>query len=182
MSLLLLVIAAAAAVSAPRAIGALPPDARNATALVGAAATLGGLGLLAAVADPLADAVDLAAPTVRMAAGAVLAAQGIATMVLPLPRPEPRLPGRWAALVPVTFPTLLTPALAILAVSGSLDRSAPTVLAVLAAALATVPALAALLPTPGDASRRALRGVAALTAAGLVVCGIGLVFDGIFDI
>lgn len=182
MSTLLMVIAALAAVSAPRAIAALPPEGRIVAAIAGAAGTLGALALLAAVADPMADAVDLAAPTVRMATGAVLAAQGLAAMGLPLPRPEPRLAGRWAALVPVAFPTLLTPALALLAVSGSLDRSAPTTAAVLAGALATVPALGALVPVRAGTPSRVLRGIAALMGAVLVVSGIGLVFDGIFDI
>jgi small neutral amino acid transporter SnatA (MarC family) len=179
MNLLLLVVAAVAAVSAPRAQSALPDDGRTRAAAEGALVVLGAAALLAALAGTLADAVDLADATVRMAAGAVLAAQGIAAMLLPLPPSEPRLGGRAAALVPVAFPTLLTPAVGLLAVSGSLDRSAPTTVGALLFALATVPLLALLVPRP---SARAMRALGALLGAVLVVTGIGLVFDGIFDI
>jgi small neutral amino acid transporter SnatA (MarC family) len=179
MNLLLFVVAALAAVSAPRALTALPSEGRVRAALEGALLTLAGTAALAALADPLADAVSLATPTVRMAAGAVLAAQGIAAMVMALPRPEPRLAGRRAALMPVAFPTLFTPALGILAVSGSLDHSIGVAIAVLAVALATVPVLAIAMPRP---PARVVRGVAALVGALLTVAGIGLVFDGIFDI
>ena len=117
-----------------------------------------------------------------MAAGAVLAAQGVVTALLPLPKPEPRMEGRRAALVPVAFPTLLTPAIGLLAVSGSLDRSGPVTVAVLAGALATVPALALAVPSTDGAGRQLQRGAGALAAAVLVLTGIGLVFDGIFDI
>jgi hypothetical protein len=179
MNLFLLVVAALAAVSAPRALTALPGDGRTRAAVEGALVTLAVTAGLAALAGPLADAVDLASPTVRMAAGAVLAAQGIAATVLSLPKPEPRLAGRGAALVPVAFPTLLTPALGLLAVSASLDHSAAVAIAVLAGALATVPLLAVAAPRSPE---RARRGVAALFGAALAVAGIALVFDGIFDI
>ena len=179
MNLLLLVVAAVAAVSAPRAQSALPNHGRVRAAAEGALVALAAAALLAALAGALADAVDLADPTVRMATGTVLAAQGIVAMLLPLPRSEPRLAGRAAALVPVAFPTLLTPALGLLAVSGSLDRSAPTTVGALLVALATVPLVARLVPQP---SARSMRALGALLGAVLVVTGIGLVFDGIFDI
>ena len=179
MNLALLVIAAAAAVSAPRALAALPPDDRIRVAILGALAAALGTGVLAALANPIADAVDLADPTVRTAAGAVLAAQGIASLFLRLPEPEPRLAGRWAALLPVAFPTLLTPGLGLLAVSASLDHGTLTTVAAVAGALASVPVLAVAVARP---PARAMRGVAALFGAALVVAGIGLVFDGIFDI
>ena len=180
MNLALLVIAAAAAVSPPRALAALPPDDdRVPVAALGALVALALTSVLAAVAEPIADAVDLATPTLRMAAGAVLAAQGIAAMSLRLPQPEPRLPGRRAAFVPVAFPTLLTPALGLLAVSASLDHGTATTVAVLAGALAAVPALAYAVARP---PATAMRGMAALLGAVLVAAGIGLIFDGIFDI
>ena len=41
----------------------------------------------------------------------VLVVQAIVTFGWRTVTPEPALPGRWAALVPVAFPTLLTPGL-----------------------------------------------------------------------
>jgi small neutral amino acid transporter SnatA (MarC family) len=84
-------------------------------------------------------------------------------------------------VVPIAFPTLLTPGLALLAVVGSADRGAPTALVVLAFALATLPALVAL-PSEGPTGTRVLDGVARLLSGLLVLAGFGLLMDGVFDI
>jgi small neutral amino acid transporter SnatA (MarC family) len=184
VSLLLLVVAAVAAVNAPRASSAVPREEPGLIGGLGAALALAPLVVVAAFAHPVLDALELTAPTLRMAAGAVLAVQGVVTMVGRPPTAEPRLAGRRAALVPMAFPVLLTPGLGLLAVSGSLDRSAPTTAIVLAAALATVPALAAVVgpSTPTTALERAVRATAVLLAAVAVVAGLGLVVNGLFDV
>jgi small neutral amino acid transporter SnatA (MarC family) len=183
VSLLLLVVAAIAAVNAPRARSALPDEEPALIGALGAAVALVPLAVLAACAHPLIDALDLTSPTVRMAAGAALAVQGVVTMVTRPPAPEPRLAGRRAALVPVAFPVLLTPGLGLLTASGSLDRSAPTAVLVVAAALATVAAVAAVTSPPNrPTAGRVARGAAVLVAAALVLAGLGLVVDGLFDI
>jgi small neutral amino acid transporter SnatA (MarC family) len=184
VSLLLLVVAAVAVVNAPRAWSAVPGGEPALIGALGAALALAPLVVVAAFAHPIVDALELTPPTLRMAAGTVLAVQGVVTMVARSPAAEPRLAGRRAALVPMAFPVLITPGLGLLAVSGSLDRSAPTTAVVLAAALATVPALAAARgPTdPPAAPERAIRAAAALLAAAAVVAGLGLVANGLFDV
>ena len=182
MSLALLVIAAVSVVNGPRVRAALP---ERDPVLVGALGAVVGwvvLVPLAAGAGLLLDPVVLAASTVRMAAGVVLLVQGGVALVLPSPRPEPSLPGRRAALVPVAFPVTLTPGLGLLAVSGALDRSAPVALAAVAAALTTIPILALVRSTGSPLRTRALAGVARLTSGALILCGAGLLVNGLFDV
>jgi small neutral amino acid transporter SnatA (MarC family) len=183
VTLLLLVVAAVLAVDAPRARRALRPDGAVRTALVASAGALVALVPVVAWAAALARAAHISAPTARMGTGAALAVVGAAEALLPLPRPEPALAGWRAALVPVAFPVLLTPAVGLLAASGSIDRGAPVALAVVAGALATVPLVAAVLP-PGrsEIRDRIGDGLARLLAAGLVAAGIALVLDGVFDL
>ena len=77
---------------------------------------------LAALADAAIDGAAVASSTLRMATGLVLVLQGGLAFVTGAPRAEPSLPGRRAALVPVAFPVLLTPGLALLTVSGALEE------------------------------------------------------------
>lgn len=180
MSLALLALAALCAVNPARVRSALP---REETVRVGAlGAGLAWLALvpLVVLADAVLDAAQVAASTLRMAAGIVLVLQGGWVMVTRPPRPEPALPGRRAALVPVAFPVLLTPGLGVLTVSGALDRAAPVVLAVIAGALATVAVVGGV--RASALSPRVLDGLGRVTAAVLVVAGLGLLMNGLFDI
>jgi small neutral amino acid transporter SnatA (MarC family) len=189
MTLPLFLVAAVCAVNAPRARTVLPPDDRVRLAGLGAALTLVVLAVLALVGEPLLDGASISAPTARIACGLLLVAVGILAFGSPGPDPEPSLPGRRAALVPVAFPTLLTPGLGVLAVVGAVDHDVPTAVGLLALALATVPLVAALpvstqlSPRTGrPVSDRVLDGVARLLAAVLVVAGLAVLFDGVFDI
>lgn len=183
MSLLLFVAAAVAAVNAPRASIALPSRDRTRVALVGAGASLAVLALLAIVAAPLSDALELTRPTLRIGAGAVAALQGIVTIATRPPGAQPALAGLAGALVPVAFPVLLTPGLGLLAIAGTLDHSAPVSIGMLALALSSLPALAALGPGPGHlAADRVRRGLGEAFAAILLVTGLGLVWNGTFDL
>lgn len=151
--------------------------------LVGAlGATLGWLALVpvAAVADAALQTAHVAGSTLRMAGGVVLVLQGAWAVITGPPRAEPALPGRRAAMVPVAFPVLLTPGLGLLTLSGALDRSAPVSLTVMAAALAVVPAVACV--RASALSLEVLDGLGRLTAAVLVVSGLGLLMNGVFDI
>jgi small neutral amino acid transporter SnatA (MarC family) len=180
VTLALLVLAAVSAVNPARARSALPRLETVVVGALGAAVTWVVLVPVVVLADVVLDAAQVAASTLRMAGGLVLVMQGGWAVLTGPPRAEPALPGRRAALVPVAFPVLLTPGLGLLAVSGALDRSGPAALVVLAAALATVPAVACV-----DASAvrlRALDGLGRVTAAVLVVSGVALVLDGVFDI
>ena len=101
MSLALLVIAAVAVVNPARVRAALPRVDTALVAAVGAALTWIALLPLAALADAVIDGASVASSTLRMATGLVLVLQGGLALVTGAPRPEPALPGRRAALVPV---------------------------------------------------------------------------------
>jgi small neutral amino acid transporter SnatA (MarC family) len=177
----LLVVAAVLAVNPPRARAAVPAQERVRIAALGAALAAGALVPLVALAGPILDALHVAASTARIGTGTALAVVGAAELVLPLPRPEPALDGRRAALVPLAFPVLLTPAVGLLAVSGAADRGAAVALLALAAAMAAVPLAVAALPRAPLADRLAAA-LARLCAAGLVAAGLALVVDGVFDL
>lgn len=200
MTLSLFVLAALCAVNAPRSRSVLPTDGdgwfgsadntgirsrpkRLPVALGGAGIALLILVPVAAFAEPLLDLVDISPATARIATGLLLVVTGILLVGWPLPSPEPSLPGRQAALVPVAFPTLLTPGLALLALTASADHSAAVALVVLAVALATLPGIA-MIPVrpPGSAQHRVLDGSARAIAGVLVLAGFGLLFDGAFDV
>jgi small neutral amino acid transporter SnatA (MarC family) len=184
MTVSLLVLAALAAVNAPRARGALPAEDRVAVAGFGALVALVALVPVAAVAGPLTDWLRVPASTARMGVGVVLAVVGLAdVLVAPDPAPEPRLPGRRAALVPIAFPVLLDPGLGFLVLAGSLDHGVAAALSAAAVALATLP-LSALLVPPARSplALRVQRALAGVVAAGLVAAGIALLIDGMFDL
>jgi len=126
--------------------------------------------------------VDIAAATLRMAVGVVLLLQGAVVALTAPPLREPRLPGRRAALVPVAFPVTLTPGLGGLAASAALDHSAPVAMVVLATALATIPAFARVWSHESPVRTRALTALGRVIAAALIVSGIALLMDGVFDI
>jgi len=189
MTLPLFLLAAVCLVNAPRSRTAVGAEDGVRLAGLGAVLTLAALVPAAAFAEPLLEAVDVSAPTARIACGLLLVAMGILALGSPSPDPEPALDGWRAALVPVAFPTLLTPGLVALTVVGAADHAAPVALGVAAAALATVPLVVAvptsreLSPRTGrPVSDRVLGGLGRLLAALLVVAGLGLLFDGVFDI
>jgi small neutral amino acid transporter SnatA (MarC family) len=182
MPLLLFIAAALCTVNAPRARTALPTEpGSTAVAALGAAVTAALLAVLAVLADPLLDLVSISDATARLATGLQLVASGILAFGSPGPTPEPALPGRRAALVPVFFPTLFTPGLAALTVSASVDLSAPCSFLVVALSLATLPAIVATEPEP-PIRTRVLDGGARLLAGLLVASGLALLFDGVYDI
>jgi small neutral amino acid transporter SnatA (MarC family) len=183
MTLALLVVAAVCVVNPARVRSALPEDEAPLIAALGAAVALLALVPVAAAADPLVGALGLTTSTARMAVGVVLVVLGVVGVAAPPPQPEPRLPGRAAALVPIAFPVVCTPGLFLLVLSGSLDRSAPVALGVTALVLATIPALAVVLPArPSPVQQRVTRAAGIVLAGVLVLSGLGLVMDGVFDL
>jgi small neutral amino acid transporter SnatA (MarC family) len=184
MSSWLLVFSALALVNPPRTLSAVPagPD-RVPVAALAAALTWAALVPFAVFAEPLLDLVPVSAATARMAEGVLLVVTGLLLLAWPSPGPEPGLPGRRAALVPVAFPVLLTPGLGLLALVGAEDRGSALTLAVLALALVTVPVVARLVPAPvAPARERVRRGLARAFAAALLPLGGALVVNGLFDI
>jgi small neutral amino acid transporter SnatA (MarC family) len=167
------------------ALGVPGPDRAGGPPAAGVAA-LGGVAgatvvlAVALAGDRLLDLLEVSHPAARIAVGAVAAIVGVADLVRRPPSPEPALAGWGAALVPVTVPLVLRPALILAGVSAHADRGAGVVVAALAVAVTALSA-AATAPTRG-ASGRAVRWAARLTAAALVATSVLLVVDGVLDV
>ena len=150
-------------------------------------AAVGGLAgglvvfLVSLASGPLLDAVDVSVPAFRIAAGTVAAIAGAIAFVRPAPSPEPALPGRGAALVPVAVPLVAAPALVFLALSAHADRGAGVVALALAIAVGVL-AIIATGVRVGGVSGRTLRWVTRATAAAAVVAAVLLVVDGVFAV
>ena len=153
---------------------------------IGICATGGAIGAIAvvaaaAVADPLLDALDVSDPSFRVAAGIVAGLAGVMDLFRKPPRPEPALPGRAAALVPVALPSVARPALLVVAIGAGADHGALLALGAMSAGVALLVALVAELPPEGPRGR-VLRWASRLLAVGLVAGGVILAIDGIMDV
>ncbi|MGH9289979.1 MAG: MarC family protein [Acidimicrobiales bacterium] len=137
--------------------------------------------LVSLASGPLLDAFDVSVPAFRIAAGTVAAIGGAITLVRPAPSPEPALPGRGAALVPVAVPLVAGPALVFLALSAHADRGAGVVALALAIAIGVLAIVATRVRVDG-VSGRTLRWATRATAAAAVVAAVLLVIDGIFAV
>ncbi len=188
MTLGLAFIALLAAVNAPRVRLVLMQERQSERVIVGglgAAAALAGVVVASAAAEPLRDAFGVSVETTRIGVGLVAVLVGARDLVTALPRPDPALPGRRAALVPVAFPLLLNPAVVFLAFGASLDHAVSTAVLVAIPALVTLPLLTIVEvdEDPGvGTGQRALAGAARLTAALLVLAGVAIAVDGVLDI
>jgi small neutral amino acid transporter SnatA (MarC family) len=156
---------------------------REAIAVAALGGTIGGVGVcvVAALADPLFDAIDVSDPSFRVAAGIVAGIAGIADLFRRPPPPEPSLPGWRAALVPVAVPVAARPALVVLALGAGADQGVLVSAAAIAFGVALLVGLVARVPT-GGAAGRALRWAGRALAAGLVACGVILTVDGVLDV
>ena len=107
----------------------------SAVRVAAAGGAIGGLAVCAAAAvgGPLLDALDVSEPSFRIAAGVVAAVAGAIDLFRRPPSPEPALPGRRAALVPVAIPVVARPALLVVALGAGADQG----VLVSAAAMAT---------------------------------------------
>lgn len=176
MTLTLLVLAMVPAANPFRALAARPPDRRGATIALALAAIVAGGLVAAVVSGPLLDLVDVSGPNARIAAGiALLAVAGKDVFARP-PSPEPALPGTLAGLVPLAFPVLFSPALALLAVAGAAERG--IAVAVGAVALSLIPA-GIVLAAPLRRGQRL--GTATVGAAGTGIAAL-VVLDGVYAI
>ena len=171
-----------AAVNPVRAAAALPGRGRAVAATVAALVVLAVAITLAAASDLVLDALAVSASTFRIGAGSVMAVGGVVRMVDRLPRPEPEVDGWRAGLVPLAFPVVLSPDLALLAISVGADEGVATV-AVAAAVAAAALVGGAFVPRPlASRGRTTAIGVARLLAAVLLVAGVALAVDGVQDL
>jgi small neutral amino acid transporter SnatA (MarC family) len=174
------------ALNPARAAFGVPRDGRSrrdvaVVAVVGGA--VGGLAVcvVAGVADAVLDALDVSAPAFRTAAGTVAILAGAADLLRRPPSPDPALPGRRAALVPVALPIVARPALLVMALGAGVDQSLLVTVGAVAVGVAAMTGIAARLPVQGAAGR-ALRWAARVLAAGLVAAGVLLAIDGVLGV
>ena len=174
------------ALNPARAAFGVPRDGRASPSATGLAAVGGAIGALivcvvAALADPLLDALDVSDPSFRVAAGIVAVIAGVADLFRRPPPPEPSLAGWRAALVPVAIPVVTRPALVVLAIAAGADQDLLVAVGGMAACIALLTVLVARAPTDGPGGR-VLRWAGRLLAAGLIACGVALGIDGILDV
>ncbi len=156
---------------------------RDAIKLATAGGAIGALaaGVFSALADPLLDALDVSEPSFRVAAGIVAGLAGAFDLFKAQPQPEPALPGRRAALVPIAIPAVARPALLVVALGSGADYGVPVTVGGMAAGVALLAGLVAIGPAEGT-SGRTLRWASRLLAAALVAGGVVLTIDGIMDV
>jgi small neutral amino acid transporter SnatA (MarC family) len=177
----LVALAVLATVNPPRVPLGVPVVPGRATLVaVASVAAMAVAGVLLAVADRLLDALDVSPESLRIAAGVILVVGGIRTLVAPRPSGDPGLTGWARALVPVLFPLLLTPELALVLFSAGADERHASALAGVAVALALGVASTLVRRTP--LADGLFVAAARLFGALLVLCGVGYVVDGIRDV
>jgi small neutral amino acid transporter SnatA (MarC family) len=179
-------IALVLALNPARAAFGMPRAGRSPGAAVGLAAAGGVVGLLAvcvvaAIADPLLEALDVSEPSFRVAAGMVAVIAGVADFFRRPPASEPSLGGLRAALVPVAIPIVIRPALVVLALAAGAERDVLVSAGAAAVGVGLMTALTAWWPTDGPGGR-ALGWAGRLLAAGLIACGVILTIDGVLDV
>ena len=152
---------------------------RRADVVAGAALAGAGYVVLAALGTTVRDALDVSAPNARLAAGLVLLAVGLHSTVAALPAFAPAdAPRAW--LVPVCFPVLLRPDLALVAFAAD---GAPAIGVVAVAAAVGLGATVAWWQTHGrPVGPRVERGLAHVLGVVLVVAAVRLVLDGLFAV
>jgi hypothetical protein len=178
-------VALVAAFNPLRAAFAVPRGDGSRRAVMTTAA-LGGLVasavslVIALLAQPIADALDVSDAALRLAVGIVGAVGCAVALVRRPPGPEPGLPGRWAAVIPVAVPGVLGAGFVMLTLGAGADRG----LGIVAAASACgVVALAVVAPLVSDGpGGRAVRWGARLVAAAGIVASILLVVDGVYAV
>ncbi len=175
MSPALALLAAVAAVNPFRVGSVLPGRDRAVVAAIGGLVSSGFLLLVALLSGPLLDGLEITPPTARIGAGLAVAVVGIRAVLTRPPLPEPSLAGRRAALVPVTFPVLVDPALTLLTLAVASERGVGPATAVAATAVA-----AALLiglastraPAWGPVGHRFVGAVAMATGVAVTIAGV----------
>ena len=174
------------ALNPARAAFGVPREGRSPQEVAGLAALgglIGGLAVcvFAAAGEPLLDALDVSEPSFRIAAGIVAVVAGAADLFRRPPAPEPALPGRRAAFIPVAIPVVTRPALLVLALGAGADSGVLVSAGAMAAAVALFAVLAATAPIEGPRGRT-LRWAGRFLAAGLLACGVILAVDGVLDV
>jgi small neutral amino acid transporter SnatA (MarC family) len=177
MTLTLLVLAMIAAANPFRAVAARPADARYGVVVAAIAATGAFVLCSVVVSGPLLDLVDVTGPSARIAAGIALLVVALKDAFLAPPAAEPAPRGWRSGVVPLAFPVIFSPALALLAIAGAAERGAAVTLAAAAIALAPVALMLVFGPRTGPV--RAMTASAGALGTGLAAL---VVLDGVYAI
>ncbi|MDW3218327.1 MAG: hypothetical protein R8F63_06910 [Acidimicrobiales bacterium] len=176
MTVTLLMLAFVAAAMPPRAASASPATDRRAVAVVAVTVTFVAIAAFAVLSGPLLELLGVTGATSRIAAGIAVLAVAIKDIVVQPPSAEPSLPGRRAGVIPLAFPVLFTPAVAMLAVAGASDRGVVVATGAAVPALVLVTGAIVAGPALGRRSLVVLGGCAAAAVAALVT------LDGVYAI
>ncbi|MDZ7679187.1 MAG: hypothetical protein U5K29_11610 [Acidimicrobiales bacterium] len=154
------------------------PPARVAALGAGIAATL--FVVLAAIASPLLEAIDVSAPTAMVAVGLVLMGTGVKDLFVGPPTAEPAMDAWKAALVPVAVPAVARPQVGLLAVAaGASYGMAPVV----AGSVAMVIGVGAATAVGGAGVRgRLMRWLGLVGLVVTVVAGATFAVEGVFSV
>ncbi len=178
MSLWFVVLSVVAAANPPRIaelLSATPQEDRERPLTIGTSILAVILIVLAGLGSPILDVLELSDETWRIAAGAVAVLAAARVVIAPL-RPVPELGRNAHAGVPVVFPVMLVPELALLMVLWGATEGVSVVAVALSVGIAAVRIWGRSNGGPVN------RGAAKLLAALLVVVGIGLLVAGIRDV
>lgn len=175
MNLPLTVLAAVVVVN-PFRVGSVLVARDRAVVAVGGLIALGSMLLVAALSGPMLDWLEITTPTARIGAGLAVVLVGARAVLDRRPRPEPSLPGRRAALVPVAFPVLVDPGITLLTVAVASERGVAPAVAI--AALAIVAGLA--IGLASTASPKLLPVARVSVGALAVAAGVAVTISGVF--
>ena len=177
MNVWIAALAVMAAVNPPRRRVALLEPTAPAIAVTGAAVAWLAIVFAAAVSGALLDALSVSAPNIQIAAGLVLLVRAMVDVALPPGHETARLDGRWQWLVPVAFPLLIRPEVALLALTAGAE------LGVARAAAIAVPAyLAAAAALAAWRGARSARTVGVVLSVVGVAAAVDLVIDGVLAV
>jgi len=183
VSFLLAAIAAMAAINPVRLKMALPDADRRRVAVAAGLLTLGVMAALALLSGPLLDAINVSSSSSIIAAGISLVVIGARdTLVAPTKFGE--LPD-WPLVVgvPVFFPTMFTPAVALLAIAAGADRGVAVGFAAVAVGVvASVVVSLALSRTSRLGTGGGLRAIASMFGLMTVAIGALVATRGVMSI
>ena len=133
--------------------------------------------IIAALADPILDGLNVSHETFALAGAAVVAVMGLRVVVFPEFRELPAFGEIRAALIPIAIPLLFTPELAMLTVTTAIGET----LAALALSLVLV-LVAARVARRVQRSRIVFSIGARLLGGAAVFVGVAIALDAIYDV
>lgn len=183
MNAALALVALVLSCNAPRRRAALSTNDSRTVAL-GAAGMVVAVAVLAAIASPALDALDVSAPNLRIGTGLVLAVVAAHDVVRRPPPSGAALGGRGAAVVPVLFPVLLRPEVALLALAIGADHGMAFAVLSGVVAMAVVVAWHAFATPRAERApvARVERGLGVLDAGLAAAAAVAIIADGVFAI